>query len=121
MGRERLLVLERAAVQDAAGAYKSYIRLYEMDAAGASDVRGVAALEAQEGGGYRPAAKRLVLDLNTLGIPLDNFEAMSFGPKLPNGHDTLLIVSDDNFSKSQSTLFLLFEVLPGIPKSGMLN
>lgn len=121
VGRERLLVLERAAVQDAAGAYKSHIRLYEMDAAGASDVRGVAALEAQEAAGYRPAAKRLVLDLNTLGIPLDNFEAMSFGPKLPNGHDTLLIVSDDNFSKSQSTLFLLFEVLPGIPKSGMLN
>ena len=107
-----LLVLERSAVQDAAGAYTSYIRLYQMDTAGASDVRGVAALA---GAGYRPAAKRLVLDLNTLGIQLDNFEAMSFGPKLPNGHDTLLIVSDDNFAKSQSTLFLLFEVLPVIP------
>eukprot|EP01034_Spumella_vulgaris_P031220 gene31220-38577_t len=118
VGRERLLVLERSAVQDAAGAYKSYIRLYEMDTAGASDVRGLAALA---GGAYRPAAKRLVLDLNTLGIALDNFEAMSFGPKLPNGHDGLLIVSDDNFDKSQATLFLLFEVVPAIPKNGMLN
>ncbi|KQV87191.1 hypothetical protein ASD15_28535 [Massilia sp. Root351] len=112
LDQHRLLVLERSAVQDTAGAYKSYIRLYQMDTAGASDVRGLAALA---GASYRPAAKRLVLDLNTLGIPLDNFEAMSFGPKLPNGHDSLLIVSDDNFDKTQSTLLLLFEVLPVIP------
>jgi hypothetical protein len=115
VNQRALLVLERSAVQDAAGAYKNYIRLYEMDSGGATDVRGVAALA---GAGVRPAAKRLVLDLNTLGIRLDNLEAMSFGPKLPNGHDSLLIVSDDNFGKDQVTQFLLFEV---IPKSGMLN
>ncbi|WP_228893203.1 esterase-like activity of phytase family protein [Pseudoduganella aquatica] len=116
VNQRSLLVLERSAVQDAAGAYKNYIRLYEMETGGgASDVRGV---EALAGGGFRPAAKRLVLDLNTLGIRLDNLEAMSFGPKLPNGHDSLLIVSDDNFGKDQVTQFLLFEV---IPKNGMLN
>jgi hypothetical protein len=114
VNQHALLVLERSAVQDAAGAYRSYIRLYEMDTAagGPSDVRGVAALA---GASYRPAAKRLVLDLNTLGIQLDNMEAMSFGPRLPNGHDSLVIVADDNFDKSQTMLFLLFEVLPTIP------
>lgn len=104
-----LLVLERSAVQDAAGAYRNYVRLYEMDTAGASDVRGVRALS---GASYRDAAKRLVLNFNDLGIRLDNLEAISFGPKLPNGHDTLLVVSDDNFGKTQVTQFLLFEVLP---------
>lgn len=113
-----LLVLERAAVQDAAGAYRNFVRLYEMETAGASDVRGEAVLA---GASYRAAGKRLVLDLNDLGIRLDNLEALSFGPKLPNGHDTLLIVSDDNFGNTQITQFLLFEVMPAIPKSGIVN
>jgi hypothetical protein len=37
---------------------------------------------------------------------------MAFGPRLPNGHATLVLASDDNFGKSQVTQFLLFEVLP---------
>lgn len=104
-----LLVLERAAVQDAAGAYRNHVRVYLVDTDGASDVRGVAALA---GASYRPAAKRLLLDLGTLGIRLDNLEAISFGPRLANGHDSLVIVSDDNFSARQVMQFLLFEVLP---------
>lgn len=113
-----VLVLERSAVQDAAGDYRNYVRLYEMDTAGASDVRGVRALA---GAGYRAAGKRLVLNLNQLGIRLDNLEALSFGPRLANGHDTLLIVSDDNFNKTQVMQFLLFEVLPVIPENGTVN
>ncbi|CAN7272703.1 esterase-like activity of phytase family protein [Pseudoduganella sp. LjRoot289] len=113
-----VLVLERSAVQDAAGNYRNYVRLYEMDTAGASDVRGIGALA---GASYRAAAKRLVLNLNDLGIRLDNLEGLSFGPKLVNGHDTLLFVSDDNFSKTQVTQLLLFEVLPAVPKTGMVN
>ena len=31
----------------------------------------------------RPVAKTLLLDLDTLGIPLDNVEGMTFGPRLP--------------------------------------
>jgi hypothetical protein len=115
VSRHTLLVLERSAVQDAEGAYRNYVRVYEMDTAGASDVRGVASLA---GAGYRPAAKRLLLDLGTLGIRIDNLEALSWGRRLANGHDTLMIVSDDNFSKTQVTQFLLFEV---IPSSGIVN
>jgi hypothetical protein len=109
VNRHALLVLERSAVQDAEGAYRNYVRVYEMDTAGASDVRGLASLA---GAGYRPAAKRLLLDLDTLGIRIDNLEAISWGHRLANGHDTLMIVSDDNFSKTQVTQFLLFEVIP---------
>jgi hypothetical protein len=38
---------------------------------------------------------------------LENFEGMAFGP-IVNGQKTLLIVSDDNFRKTQKTSFLLF-------------
>jgi hypothetical protein len=38
---------------------------------------------------------------------LENFEGMSFGPII-NGMKTLLVVSDDNFQKTQKTSFLLF-------------
>ncbi|WBS00946.1 esterase-like activity of phytase family protein [Pseudoduganella sp. SL102] len=136
-GPGTLLVLERSAVQGADGRYRNHIRLYEADLRGASDIAAVPALarvalaannanadaakEAPRGAAtgaaaIAPAAKRLVLDFNTLGLPvLDNLEGFAFGPRLPNGHATLLFVSDDNFSKSQVTQLLLFEVLPVRP------
>ncbi|MDA0203911.1 MAG: esterase-like activity of phytase family protein [Acidobacteria bacterium] len=64
-----------------------------------------------------PLAKRLVLDLDSVkdrfseGFRrLDNYEGMCFGPQLPNGDRTLLIVSDDNYSNQQRTSFLAFRL-----------
>lgn len=106
----RFLVLERAASQDASGRYVNDIRIYEMDIRNATDVREVPALR---DGNFRPAAKRLVLNLTTLNLPrLDNIEGIAWGPTLPNGHDTLVLVSDDNFHSPQITQLLAFEVLP---------
>ena len=59
------------------------------------------------------AEKTLLLDLDTLGIPLDNVEAMAFGPDLPDGRRSLILVSDNNFAPAQFTQFLLFAVSPG--------
>ncbi len=57
------------------------------------------------------AAKELIIDLERLGVPLDNLEGMSFGPELPDGRRTLLLVSDDNFNvDSQVTQILVFAV-----------
>ena len=53
-------------------------------------------------------SKSLLLNLDTLGIPLDNVEGMTFGPRLRGGKRTLLLVSDNNFAPSQFTQFLLF-------------
>jgi hypothetical protein len=103
-----VLVLERAAVQGADGLYKNYIRVYAMDTDGASDVRDIPALA---GAKFTPARKRLVLDLNTLGLPaLDNIEGISWGPVLENGRRSLVLISDDNFGAKQVTQLLLFEV-----------
>ena len=52
--------------------------------------------------------KTLLLNLDALGIPLDNVEGMAFGPRLRHGERTLLLVSDNNFAASQFTQFLLF-------------
>ena len=59
-------------------------------------------------GSIRPAQKTLLLDLRTLGIPLDNIEGMTIGPRLPDGRRSLVLVSDNNFAASQFTQFLLF-------------
>lgn len=60
------------------------------------------------------ARKRLLLNFESVAprlssalTRLENFEGMAFGP-IVNGTPTLLIVSDDNFRKTQKTAFLLF-------------
>jgi 3-phytase len=57
-------------------------------------------------------SKELVLDLEDLDIPLDNVEGMTFGPRLPDGRRSVVLVSDDNFAASQFTQFLLFAIEP---------
>ena len=57
-----------------------------------------------------PATKELVLDLDDLGIPLDNVEGMTFGPRLPDGRRSVVLVSDDNFAPAQFTQFLLLAI-----------
>lgn len=43
----------------------------------------------------------------------DNMEAITIGPRLRNGHYTLIIASDDNFNpKYQRNVFALFEIVP---------
>lgn len=57
------------------------------------------------------AEKRLLLDFGELGITLDNEEAMTFGPVLPDGSQSLVVVSDNNFNAgNQVTNFLGFSL-----------
>ena len=53
--------------------------------------------------------KSLAVDMTrTPGLPLDNIEGITLGPKLPDGHQSVVCVSDDNFAPNQVTQFLLF-------------
>ena len=103
----RFLVLERGLVL---GPHWR-IRLYEADASAASDVHAIDAL-AGDSARFTPVAKRLVLDFDTLGIAIDNLEGICFGPTLPNGHRTLVLVADDNFSLGEASQFVAFEIFP---------
>ncbi len=54
--------------------------------------------------------KTLIADLATThGVPpLDNIEGIALGPVLPDGRQSLVFVSDNNFSPAQVTQFLAF-------------
>ena len=108
LNNEFLLAMERSFSVGVPGTGNS-IKLYRVAIPGATDVNGAFSL-ASLLGEIRPVAKTLLLDLDTLGIPLDNVEAMAFGPDLPDGRRSLLLVSDNNFAPAQFTQFLLFAV-----------
>lgn len=108
---QRLLVLERAYVSRPHEHGPNTIRIFEVTLPS-----GPATATTSEAGPL--LAKRLVLDLDEI-LPqlepgqqtLDNLEGMTFGPRLPSGERTLLLVSDDNFSEHQRTTFLAFRLL----------
>lgn len=107
LDENRLLVLERQFVEGVGNS----ARIFEVSLEGAVDVSAVDALERAS---FTPARKTLLLDLADTGIPLENFEGMAFGPQLPDGRRTLVLVSDDNFNPVQeATTFLVFAVERG--------
>ena len=60
------------------------------------------------GAPVRTMTKTLLVDLPSAVDPLDNVEGITLGPKLPDGRQSLLLVSDDNFSPQQITQFVAF-------------
>jgi hypothetical protein len=108
LNNEFLIAMERSfSVGGTATGTGNSIKLYKVALPGATNVNGVDSL-AGALGSIRPAAKSLLLDLDTLGIPLDNVEGLTLGPRLPDGRRSLVLVSDNNFAASQFTQFLLF-------------
>jgi len=74
---------------------------------GADDVNGADSIAGQD---VSMVSKSLVLNLDDLGIPLDNIEGMVVGPTLPDGRRSLILVSDNNYAASQFTQFLMFAI-----------
>jgi 3-phytase/alkaline phosphatase D len=99
-----LLALERGFSSGVGNA----VKLYEVLTQPATDVSTIAKLDGLDVDAV--AEKRLVLDFADLGIPLDNLEAMALGPKLADGRQSLIVVSDNNFSGTQITQVLGFAV-----------
>ncbi|MGC7093266.1 esterase-like activity of phytase family protein [Amycolatopsis lurida] len=77
----RFLVMERSFVTGVG----NKVRIFEIDLA-------------------KPGKKKLVTDLSTLGLStVDNVEGMTWGPRLPSGERSLVLVSDNNFAATQVT------------------
>jgi hypothetical protein len=106
LGNEKLLVVERAY---SVGRLASDIRIFLADMKGAEDITDKSLSKSPAA---RPLTKELLLDLNKQGKYIDNIEGITFGPDLPNGHRTIIMVTDDNFDKKQVMQFLLYEVIP---------
>ncbi len=108
LNNQHLLAMERSFSVGAPGTGNT-IKLYRVGLAGAENINGDDDIS-DELDEIRPAGKELLLDLDELGIPLDNIEGMAFGPRLPDGRRSLLLVSDNNFSPTGFTQFLLFAI-----------
>lgn len=104
------LVLERAGIPQDDAPWDMYVRLYEVDISGATNITDLDALAGAE---YTPASKSLVLDFRDAGLEhVDNLEGLTFGPRLADGNRTLVVVSDNNFDPSSVTQILAYEVTP---------
>ena len=109
--RGTFLALERSFSAGAPGTGNT-IKLYEVWLNGASDISGINSLNAINVNTVRPVDKRFVLNFDTLGVPtgLDNVEGMTLGSVLPNGQQSLVLVSDNNFSATQFSQILALEL-----------
>jgi len=100
----RHLMVERAF----ATGVGNKVRVYEIDTLGATNVKDVASLAGKK---IKPVSKKLLVDLDSLGLPkVDNIEGITWGPTLPTGERTLLLVSDNNFSSGQITQVIALAV-----------
>jgi hypothetical protein len=105
-----MLVMERSFSVGGVlgGGTGNVVVINEVSTAGATDVLEVDAL--YDGGspvGFTPVSQEEVFAFDDLGIPIDNIEGLTFGPNLPDGRRTLVIVSDNNFSAGQFTQFIV--------------
>jgi 3-phytase len=103
LNNQFLLAMERSFSVGVGNA----VTLHLVGLPGAEDVCG---LDSLVGADVGSVTKTEVLDLNTLGLTLDNLEGMTFGPRLADGRRSLLIVSDNNFTPGQVSQFLLLAV-----------
>ena len=102
--KNQLLVLERSY---STGTQACTIKVFLCDLKKATNVKDYDSLQNQK---IELASKKLILNMDDLGIFTDNIEGLTFGPKLANGNRSLIFVSDNNFSAIQKTQVLLFEV-----------
>jgi hypothetical protein len=101
---DQLLLVERSY---STGKQACTIKVFLCDLSKATDVKDIASLQNQN---YIVASKKLILNMDDLGVFIDNIEGVTFGPKLANGKQSILFVTDNNFSDKQKTQLLLFEV-----------
>jgi hypothetical protein len=101
---DQLLLAERSY---STGKQACTIKVFLCDLSKATDVKDIASLQNQN---YVVASKKLILNMDDLGVFIDNVEGVTFGPKLASGKQSILFVTDNNFSDKQKTQLLLFEV-----------
>ncbi|SHL55417.1 esterase-like activity of phytase family protein [Flavobacterium xanthum] len=104
-GKNQLLVVERSY---STGTQACTVKVFLCDLKKATDVKNYNSLQNQK---LDLASKKLILNMDDLGIFIDNIEGLTFGPKLANGNSSLIFVSDNNFSEKQKTQVLVFEVV----------
>jgi hypothetical protein len=112
-GLSELLAIDQAghfiALERSLGLTGFTAKLFQTTSGTASDTSRVPSFRGTLKG-IQPMRKQLLLDLQDLNIRLDNLEGMTLGPRLSDGSQSLLLVSDDNFQPIERNQFLLFRL-----------
>lgn len=111
--KDRFLVLERGYAAGY-GSHGNTIKVFDVDASRATNTLKMETLKKKK---IQPATKKLVFNFKSIRKQLtdkiiDNIEGMCFGPVLPDGKQSLIFISDNNFSSygKQLNQFILFEI-----------
>lgn len=105
VGPQQLLVVERSF---STGSTHCTIRVYKANLDKATDVQHLPSLTTS---GFTEMSKTLLLNMDHLGIYIDNIEGVCYGPRLPNGNRSLVFVADNNFNPLEKSQLLLFEII----------
>jgi len=96
-------------------------RVYLISIGDATDVSAIDGLADRD---VMPVSKRLLVDLGQCPVTpdgdppgefsplLDNFEGMTFGPALPDGRRSLVLISDDNDQSLEVTRLIVLAISP---------
>lgn len=110
---DKLIVMERGVRISTAKIWSNRVTLFLADLSTATDTLPLVKLD--DGKKIVEVPKTKIIDFETdlkadRKASVENFEALAFGPVLPDGRKTLLVMTDDNFSKTQKTQLLVFAV-----------
>ncbi|MBN3959785.1 esterase-like activity of phytase family protein [Nostoc sp. NMS8] len=97
------------------------ISLFQVSLEEADDIHNIDSLLAVDSKNIKPVQKKLLLDLRTLDVLLDNIEGLTLGPKLPDGQQSLILISDNNFNSLQRTQILAFKIKIETPLMRLLR
>ena len=105
VSEDHFIAIERSY---SSGRLSCTIKLYLVDISKADNINEVNSLIKNPP--VHAAVKTLLLNMDSYNRYIDNIEGITFGPILPNGHKSILVVSDNNFLPFQRTQLFAFEV-----------
>jgi hypothetical protein len=85
------------------------VKLYQLATGGATDTSNRPSL-AGNLEGVTPIRKRLVFDFASVPFAIDNLEAITLGPRLPDGSQSLILATDNNFQSTTATQLILLRL-----------
>ncbi len=105
VGKDHFIAIERSY---STGRLSCTIKLYLVDVSKADNIKDISSL--REHLPVNAAVKTLLLNMDSYNRYIDNIEGITFGPLLPNGHRSIIVVSDNNFLPFQRTQLFAFEM-----------
>jgi len=112
--KDKFFIIERS-YSSGLGNQGNTIKIFKVDASKATNTLNMKSLMDVN---YNAATKTLLLDFENLRDKLtsnsiDNIEGITFGPTLPNGNRSLVLVADNNFNRMEKQLnqFILLEII----------